>query len=438
MRILVVGGGGREHALCWKLAQSPGAQVWCAPGNPGIAEVATCVPIAATAIAELVAFARTESIELTVVGPEQPLALGIVDAFRAAGLRIFGPTQAAARLESSKVFSKEFMTAHGIPTAQFATFTDTESALTHLETKTESAPIVVKQDGLAAGKGVVVAHNRLEAEQAVRQFGASTESPLVIEEFLAGEEISCIAISDGTRFALLPPSQDHKRIGDGDTGPNTGGMGAVSPVRRWTPALQAAVCEHVIAPVISGMRAAGTPFCGFLYAGLMIVGDTPYVLEFNTRLGDPETQAILPRVQNDLATLLTAAADGALNMDTESVPCDPRTTVCVVLASAGYPSTARTGDVISQTSPSPSDDTLIFHAGTALRKTESGVMRHTNTVQSAKTESAQLVTSGGRVLVVTAFGDSVSAARARAYQAVAGIAWNGMQYRTDIGSKQLD
>ncbi|MFO0482734.1 MAG: phosphoribosylamine--glycine ligase [bacterium] len=418
MKVLVIGGGGREHALAWKLAASPRLQcVFVAPGNAGTAheEGVTNVPI--NSVAEWVDFARREGIGLTVVGPEAPLADGVVDAFRAAGLRIFGPTAAAAQLESSKEFAKAFMQRHRIPTAPYAAFDDPAAA--HAYVDSVGAPIVVKADGLAAGKGVVVATDVAEAHAAIDRFlvGRSLGNAgarVVIEGFLAGEEASFIVMVDGERAVALATSQDHKRLGDGDVGPNTGGLGAYSPAPVVTPQLHARVMREVINPTIAGLAAEGIPFSGFLYAGLMIGADgSPQVLEFNCRLGDPETQPILMRLKTDLVDLIELALAGRL--DQAEPEWDRRVAVGVVMAAAGYPESPRAGDAITGL-PAPQADCRVFHAGTAL-------------------SGDAVVTSGGRVLCVTALGDNIRAAQGRAYEAVERIRFAGAQFRRDIGHR---
>ncbi len=422
MKILVIGSGGREHALAWKLAQSPKvSQVFVAPGNGGTATEEGLVNLPLTAIPSLLEFARREEdIAFIVVGPEAPLAAGIVDAFRAAGLKIFGPSAAAARLESSKDFAKQFMARHNIPTAAFGTFTDAGAAHAYIDQR--GAPIVVKADGLAAGKGVVVAATSGEAHAAVdAMLSGNTMGEaghrVVIEECLLGEEASFIVMVDGEHVLALASSQDHKRLGDGDTGPNTGGMGAYSPAPVVTPELHARIMREVIYPTVEGMAADGIRYTGFLYAGIMVGADgAPRVLEFNCRMGDPETQPILMRLKSDLVMLLDAAVNGKL--DQVEAEWDRRTALAVVLAAAGYPDVPRKGDVISAL-PAAADDLHVFHAGTA-------------------TENGQTVVSGGRVLAVTALGDSVRMAQKRAYEAVADIRFDGMQYRRDIGWRALD
>ncbi len=411
MKLLVIGGGGREHALAWKLSQSPRVQkVYVAPGNGGTAAEPDAQNVPLEAIPELVAFAKKESIYLTVVGPEAPLADGVVDAFREAGLRIFGPTRAAAQLESSKDFAKRFMVRHGIPTARHATFEDAAAAKAYVEK--EGAPIVVKADGLAAGKGVVVAQSVAEAHEAIDRLGGK----LVIEECLQGEEASFIVLADGAHALALATSQDHKRLRDGDAGPNTGGMGAYSPAPVVTPKVHARVMREIIQPAIAGMAEDGTPYTGFLYAGLMIdAAGSPKTLEFNCRLGDPEAQPILLRLKSDLLALLDTALEGRLG-DAEA-EWDRRAALGVVLAAHGYPEHPRKGDRIAGI-PAPAADCRVFQAGT-------------------RAAGGDLLTSGGRVLCVTALGDNLRAARSRAYEAVERIRFDGMQYRKDIGHRAL-
>jgi phosphoribosylamine--glycine ligase len=416
MKLLVIGSGGREHALAWKLTQSPRVQkVYVAPGNGGTATETGVENVALSGIPELISFAKQAPIHCTVVGPEAPLAAGIVDAFQEAGLRIFGPKRAAARLESSKDFAKSFMARHAIPTARYATFERAAQAKAYIDR--EGAPIVVKADGLAAGKGVVVAATREEAHAAVdsmltaRSFGAAG-ARVVIEEFLDGEEASFIVMSDGVHLLPLATSQDHKRLRDGDQGPNTGGMGAYSPAPVVTPEIHARVMREIILPAVQGMAQEGTAYTGFLYAGLMIDGaGNPRTLEFNCRLGDPEAQPILLRLKSDLLELVDHAIDGTL--DRTEAAWDRRAALGVVLAAGGYPEEPRKGDRIEGL-PGPAADCRVFHAGTRL-------------------EGKTLLTNGGRVLCVTALGDSVKIARTLAYQAVDAIRFDGMQYRKDIG-----
>jgi phosphoribosylamine--glycine ligase len=418
MKILVVGSGGREHALAWKLAQSPRTtRVFVAPGNAGTANEPGCINVNCSSIQEMLDFARSERIAFTVVGPEAPLAEGIVDAFRTADQRIFGPTQAAAQLESSKDYAKAFMRQHGIPTAQYATFEVAADAHQYIDSR--PAPIVVKADGLAAGKGVVVAQTRDEAHAAVDSMlvGGSMGQAghrVVIEDFLEGEEASFIAMIDGRNVLALATSQDHKRLRDGDDGPNTGGMGAYSPAPIVTPRMHARVMREVIDPVVAGMAAAGAPYTGFLYAGLMIDGDRLNVLEFNCRLGDPETQPIMFRLKSDLVGLMESALNGTL--DKVEPQWDRRVALSVVLAAHGYPDSPRKGDTITGLPDTMAEDVHVFHAGTVL----SG-----NDVQ----------VNGGRVLAVTALGDNVRLAQRRAYEVADRIHFDGMQMRRDIGHR---
>ncbi len=420
MKVLVIGGGGREHALAWKLAQSPRiSRVFVAPGNAGTALNPDIKNVPVTGIAELLQFAESEQIGLTIVGPEAPLSQGVVDAFRAKGLKIFGPTKAAAQLESSKDFAKAFMLRHGIPTAAYATFTDAQAA--HDYVKKQGAPIVIKADGLAAGKGVVVAMSDDEAHAAVDAMLAdnklgSAGAKVVIEEFLQGEEASFIVMCDGKNILPLATSQDHKRLLDGDQGPNTGGMGAYSPAPVVTPELHAKVVREIIKPTVAGMAKDGIPYTGFLYAGLMISPDGQVkTLEFNCRMGDPETQPIMLRLKSDLVTLAEHAVDGTL--DKIEADWDRRTALGVVMAAANYPDNPRTGDVISGL-PKELQDAHVFHAGTALK-------------------DGQVVTSGGRVLCVTALGETIRHAQSRAYQIAEEIQFEGAQYRTDIGYRAI-
>ena len=420
MKTLVIGSGGREHALAWKLAQAPGMRrVHVAPGNGGTGRDRHLQNVPLAGHEELIAFARAEQVDFTVVGPEAPLAAGVVDAFRAAGLRIFGPTRAAAQLESSKDFAKAFMARHGIPTAAYRTFEDAQAA--HDYVRERGAPIVVKADGLAAGKGVVVAQTVDEAHAAIDamlggEMVGAAGARVVIEEFLPGEEASFIVLCDGTHVAALASSQDHKRLLDGDEGPNTGGMGAYSPAPVVTPEVHARVMREIIDPTIAGLAAEGIRYTGFLYAGLMIGADgQPRVLEFNCRLGDPETQPILMRMKTDLAEVLDAAIDGRL--DQIEIVWDRRAALGVVVAAQDYPDRPRRGDAI-EALPANTDDCMVFHAGT-------------------QQVGDQLVTSGGRVLCVTALGETLRLARRRAYEAVSAVRFAGMQYRSDIGNRAL-
>ncbi|MHB1359776.1 MAG: phosphoribosylamine--glycine ligase [Rhodocyclaceae bacterium] len=421
MKLLVIGSGGREHALAWRLAQSAKVQkVYVAPGNAGTAREDGLENLPITAIPDLIAFARDNGIHATVVGPEAPLAAGVVDAFRAAGLRIFGPTQAAAQLESSKDFAKQFMQRHGIATAKFRTFTDAAAAHAYLDA--EGAPIVIKADGLAAGKGVVVAMDSATAHQAIDDMLAGNTlgaagSRVVIEEFLDGEEASFIVMADGHHALALATSQDHKRLSDGDTGPNTGGMGAYSPAPVVTPAIHARVMREVILPTLHGMEKDGILFTGFLYAGLMIKPDGSLkVLEFNCRMGDPETQPIMLRLKSDLVALIDAAIDG--HLDKVEADWDRRVALGVVLAAHNYPGTPRSGDVIHGLGKTAADS-HVFHAGTTLNGNN------------------EVVTAGGRVLCVTALGDTVRSAQKRAYEIADEIRFDGMQFRRDIGYRAI-
>ena len=423
MNILVIGGGGREHALAWKAAQSPLADtVFVAPGNAGTAREPKLhnVAIGVEDIAALVDFARDNAVGLTIVGPEVPLVLGVVDAFQAAGLKCFGPGRGAAQLEGSKSFTKDFLARHRIPTADYSTFTAIEPALAYLHDK--GAPIVVKADGLAAGKGVIVAMDLATAEAAVRDmlagnaFGEAGHR-VVIEDFLDGEEASFIVMADGEHVLPMATSQDHKRVGDGDTGLNTGGMGAYSPAPVVTDAVYERVIAEVIMPTIRGMAAEGLPYTGFLYAGLMISADgTPKVIEYNCRFGDPETQPIMLRLKSDLVAHCLAALEGRL--DSEVASWDPRRSVGVVLAAAGYPGSYPKGDVIAGLPEHEAEGSKVFHAGTAEK-------------------DGQVVTAGGRVLCATALGESVAQAQAAAYALAKQISWNGMFYRHDIGYRAI-
>ena len=430
MKVLVIGGGGREHAIAWKIAQSPKVQmVFVAPGNGGTAMDKRLKNVAITDLAALADFAQAERIGLTVVGPEGPLAAGVVDLFRARGLRVFGPSKAAAQLESSKAFSKDFMRRHGIPTAAHETFSDAAAA--HAYVDQTGAPIVIKADGLAAGKGVVVAETLVQAHRAVDwMLGGNSGvahnacgARVVIEEFLVGEEASFIVIADGKTVLPLATSQDHKRLLDGDAGPNTGGMGAYSPAPVVTPNVHAKVMHEIIQPTLAGMAKDGIPYTGFLYAGLMIDAEgNPKALEFNCRMGDPETQPIMMRLKSDLLEVMTHAADGTL--DQIELQWDRRYALGVVMAAHGYPERPRKADVVSGLPPMlpgsepESAEAMVFHAGTTQL-------------------SKALVTSGGRVLCVTALGESAKAAQARAYETLATIRFDGMQFRRDIGHRAI-
>lgn len=416
MKILIIGGGGREHALAWKVAQNKAvSRIYVAPGNAGTAINPDMVNVPISSVPDLLKFAQDENVYLTIVGPEAPLAAGVVDAFKAANLKIFGPTKLAAQLEGSKDFAKAFMFRHGIPTAAYATFTDAN--LAHDYVKQQGAPIVIKADGLAAGKGVVVAMSDAEAHDAIdamlsdNKLG-SAGARVVIEEFLTGEEASFIVMVDGKNILPLATSQDHKRLQDGDQGPNTGGMGAYSPAPVVTPQIHAKVMREIIRPTVDGMAQEGHPYTGFLYAGLMISanGDVK-TLEFNCRMGDPETQPIMLRMKSDLVALAEHAVNGTL--DQADVDWDRRTALGVVMASANYPDTPKLGDEITGL-PSDLNDAHVFHAGTVL-------------------QDGKVLTSGGRVLCVTALGETVKFAQQQAYQIVDGIQFKGAQYRTDIG-----
>jgi phosphoribosylamine---glycine ligase len=421
VKVLVIGSGGREHALVWKIAQSQRVtKLYCAPGNAGIEQLATCVAIPADDVAGLKSFVASETIDLTVVGPEAPLASGIADEFRKAKLKIFGPTRAAAQLESSKTFSKELMVRHRIPTAAAQSFTSLEPALKYLDR--QRLPIVVKADGLAQGKGVVVATTLEQARQALvdmlekKAFGQSG-SRVVIEEFLDGEELTIMAFTDGKAVVPMLPVQDHKRVGDGDTGPNTGGMGAYAPAPLGSPALQAAVLEQVLRPVVAAMSKAGSPFAGVLYAGLMIVKGKPYVLEFNARFGDPETEVILPLLKTDLVDVLEAVVEHRL--DQLTVEWHNRSAVCVVMTSGGYPGAYQTGVPIAGLPEKVlSGDVLVYHAGT-------------------KRQGRNIVTAGGRVLGITGVGNHFRDAMQRAYDMVQMISFDGCHYRSDIAQRAL-
>lgn len=423
MNILVIGGGGREHALAWKAAQSAKVDtVFVAPGNAGTAREPKLenVDLQVTDIDGLLAFAQQQQVALTIVGPEAPLVAGVVDTFNAAGLAIFGPTQAAAQLEGSKAFTKDFLARHRIPTADYATFTDIEPALAYVREK--GAPIVVKADGLAAGKGVIVAQTLADAEAAIRDMLAGNAfgdagSRVVIEEFLDGEEASFIVMVDGTHVLPFATSQDHKRAADGDQGPNTGGMGAYSPAPVVTDSVHQRIMDEVIMPTVDGMAKEGHPYTGFLYAGLMIDADgAPKVIEYNCRFGDPETQPIMLRLQSDLVSLCQAACIGEL--DSESISFDPRAAVGVVLAAGGYPGSYAKGEVISGLAEAAQQDGKVFHAGTAL-------------------QDDAVVTSGGRVLCATALGTNVTAAQQQAYSLIQHIHWPEMYYRTDIAHRAI-
>jgi phosphoribosylamine--glycine ligase len=422
MKVLLVGGGGREHALAWKLARSPRLErLFVAPGNGGIDPPAETVPIAADDVAAITAFAERERIDLTVVGPELPLTLGLVDELAARGLRAFGPTRAAAQLEGSKAFAKELLREAGVATADFAVFTDAAAALRHV--RSAGAPIVVKADGLAAGKGVTVCTTLDQAERAIedalarRVFG-SAGARIIVEEHLEGEEASFLALTDGQHVVPLATSQDHKRIGDGDTGPNTGGMGAYSPAPVVTPALERAVVDEILKPTVAALARRGIVYRGVLYAGLMIDRGRARVIEFNVRFGDPECQVLMARLETDLIELCEATIDGRL--DRVQIAWDRRHAACVVLAAPGYPGKVDLGGVIrGADAAARAPDVLVFHAGTRRR------------------EDGELVTSGGRVLGVTGLGGTIESALSHAYAAVEQIQFPGMQYRRDIGRRAI-
>ncbi len=423
MNILIIGNGGREHALAWKAAQSPLAdKVYVAPGNAGTAlePGLTNVEISATDIPALLTFAQSNDIGLTIVGPEAPLVIGVVDAFQAAGLKIFGPSQAAAQLEGSKAFTKDFLARHNIPSAEYQNFTEVEPALAYVRSK--GAPIVIKADGLAAGKGVIVAMTLQEAEDAVQDMLAGNAfgdagHRIVVEEFLDGEEASFIVMVDGENVVPMATSQDHKRVGDGDTGPNTGGMGAYSPAPVVTDEIHQRAMDQVIWPTVRGMAAEGNTYVGFLYAGLMISADgQPKVIEFNCRFGDPETQPIMLRLRSDLVELCLAGAEGKL--DEKTSEWDERPALGVVLAAGGYPGDYNNGEVIQGLPQQESADGKVFHAGTRMQGND-------------------VVTSGGRVLCVTALGETVAQAQQRAYQLAEGIQWPGSFCRKDIGYRAI-
>ncbi len=424
MNVLIIGGGGREHALAWKTAQSDKVtKVFVAPGNAGTAlePNLTNVAIGVEDIAAQVTFAKENNVALTIIGPEVPLVLGVVNAFKAAGLKCFGPDKDAAQLEGSKAFSKDFLAKHNIPTAAYDVFTEIEPAHAYLDKV--GAPIVIKADGLAAGKGVILADTVEEAKNAVSDMLAGNKfgdagSRVVIEEFLVGEEASFIVMADGKNILPMATSQDHKARNNGDTGPNTGGMGAYTPAPVVTPEIHDRIMKTVIEPTIEGMAKDGLPYTGFLYAGVMIdANGIPKVLEFNCRFGDPETQPIMMRLQSDLAELCLAAIDGKL--DTVSAKWDPRAALGVVMAAGGYPDTYRKADVISGLENASAPDLKVFHAGTTLN------------------DAGEVITSGGRVLCITALGDTVSAAQKRAYEGLKQVTWEQAYFRTDIGHRAV-
>ena len=419
MKVLVVGSGGREHALCWKIAQRPDTEVYVAPGNIGMVDVATLVNIKVDDIAGLVDFAKAEGIDLTVVGPELPLTLGIVDAFQEAGLACFGPNKAAAKLEGSKAFSQELMKKYGIPTAAFDTFTDVDKAKAFVDEI--GVPCVVKADGLAAGKGVIICMTREEADKAIEDmltdhaFGDASAT-IVIEEYMVGPEVSVLAFADGKSVLPMVSAQDHKRIFDGDKGPNTGGMGAYSPAPVYTEALSAEVNKTIIEPTITAMAAEGTPFTGILYTGLMLTEKGPRVLEYNVRFGDPETQPIMVRMKSDIVELFQACVDGKL--DEATLEWHDEAAVCVIMASGGYPASSEKGVPIHGLDDIAAEEAIVFHSGTAEK-------------------DGEIVTNGGRVLGVTAKDATIKGAIDKAYAAVEKINFDHMQFRRDIGARAL-
>ena len=438
MKVLVIGSGGREHAICLAFARSSNtAKLFCAPGNAGIASIAECVAINVEDISALADFAESERIDLTFVGGETPLALGVVDEFEKRGLRIVGASKSAARLEASKVFAKDFMLRHGIPTAAYRAASSPSEAVAVLESGhfgSESAPVVIKADGLAAGKGVVIARERVDAIAACRDLaslvGDNAAQKIVLEEFLEGREVSLIMFADKNAFSLMPPVRDHKRIGEGDTGPNTGGMGTITDSGLLTAAQSQEIIKEIIEPTLAGCIEEGFPFRGILFLGLMMTDSGPKLLEYNVRFGDPETQAILIRLESDIVDICRAMLEGRLN-DVQ-VDWRPGNSACVVLASEGYPQKPRTGDLIyGLDEASKVENAMIFHAGTAPGKDEGGRMKDDNDAASAHPSS--FLTAGGRVLGVTAIGDTLDDALATAYSAADKISWRGMQYRRDIG-----
>jgi phosphoribosylamine--glycine ligase len=420
LKILVVGGGAREHAIVWKLAQSPRKpRLFCAPGNAGIASLATCIPIKADDVAGLKAFAQREGIDHTVVGPEAPLALGIADEFRKARLKIFGPTRAAARLESSKIFSKEIMAQAKILTAKAKSFDQASQAFAYLEA--HELPVVIKADGLAQGKGVVIATTREQGREAIvdsmeRAVFGQAGKQVLIEQFLDGEELTIMAFTDGRTVTPMLPAQDHKRVGDGDTGLNTGGMGAYCPAPLGTEALRDQVTHDILQPIVETMSRNGSPFQGVLYAGLMIVKGMPYVLEFNARMGDPETQVVLPLLRTDLIDVFEAVVEHRL--DQLDIAWHDHAAVCVVMTSGGYPGAYHNGYPIAGLPENAVDDTVVFHAGTAW-------------------QNGTVVTAGGRVLGVTGLGGTLAEAQATAYRTVKSISFEGCHYRSDIAHRAL-
>ena len=421
MKVLVIGGGGREHAVVWSLLKSSRVnEVVCAPGNGGISRIARCVPLDVNNLASMVQTVETERPDLTVIGPEVPLSLGIVDELTRRNFRVFGPAQAAARLESSKAFAKEFMERHGIPTAAYAVCTSLDEVREQLDSF--ALPVVVKADGLAAGKGVVICETRLQAEEAAAQMFSGAmlgthETEIVLEEFLTGDELSFFALCDGKRAVPIASAQDHKRVGEGDTGPNTGGMGAYSTDNLATPAMREWLTEHVAQKVVDGMASEGNPFKGILFCGIMMSPRGPMVLEFNTRFGDPETQAILLRMETDVLDLFNASIDGTA--DGLDIKMRPGASVCVIAASGGYPGKYAVGKAIHGLPDQPSDNVVVFHSGTAIK-------------------DGQLVTAGGRVLAITSMAADLRTALDLAYAQLAKISFEGMQFRRDIAHRALN
>jgi phosphoribosylamine---glycine ligase len=417
MKVLVIGGGGREHAIVWKLSQSPKVtQIYCAPGNPGIAELAECVSIAVSDLEKLADFAKKEQIDLTFVGPEEPLSLGIVNYFKEMGLAVYGPSKEAALIEGSKAFAKELMIKYQIPTAKYATFTNYESALAYV--RSEGAPIVIKADGLAAGKGVVVAKKLKEAEEALQSmmkevsFG-SAGARVVVEEFLEGEELTLLAFVNRTTVKAMVPAQDHKPVYDGDKGPNTGGMGTYAPLPHIDPSIVEQIIHEIVEPTAKAMAAEGCPYEGILYTGLMLTKSGPKVIEYNARFGDPETQVVLPLLETDLLDILMASLSGEL--ENVEVKWKDKSAVCVIMSSAGYPGPFENGQVIKGLGE-VTYPTIVFHAGTTAK-------------------DGEIITNGGRVLGITAIGDHLKETRELAYQSVEKVSFKGAHYRTDIGSK---
>jgi phosphoribosylamine--glycine ligase len=428
MRILLIGGGGREHALAWRLKRNPGVVIYSAPGSSALSAFGEVRPVAVDDVRGLTALAKELKPDLTVIGPELPLVLGLADSIRALGLPVFGPSAEAARIEGSKVFAKDFMVRHSLPTASYAVFYDPSEAKQYL--KDSSYPVVIKADGLAQGKGVAVCGNHSMALEALAELGAmEAASRIIVEEYLAGEEVSFFALTDGEHVIPLASAQDHKAVGDGDRGPNTGGMGAYSPPPHDNDALSRLIMETIIEPAVKGLAVEGTPYCGVLYAGLMVTMSGPKVLEFNARFGDPETQCLLPRLKGDLAKILLLAATGRL--DEAAIEWDDRSAVCVVMCSEGYPGPYRRGDVIKGLERAKArEDVLVFESGVAREPRKALIDGGEEWVETT-------ITNGGRVLGVTAIGSGLTSAIDKAYQAVSDISWPGAHYRRDIGAKAL-